>query len=365
MERAQYKVKAQNKLRRQTLSPQSLAKIQSRTQTKSTQQPKTRTSQTRAIPRTTTSTISKRSEERLKRLTGKYSVKQVSVQTKERPQIRQPTRKTRTSTLRTNTTNRRRQYKRQKVDKVAQREARQRAHYDTDRISKLKDIGSGRILIMVACGPSVRGAPLDKLTKLDKIDFMVINKAWGFDKNICPPGHEKIWPPRFWLFCDRSQYRRNMKAYDSYTGTIINSGSVRAPNKKNHVIVRHRGGKGFSRDLTLGFHIGRSSTFAAMQVAYYMNYDKVYIFGLDMAEVDGKLHSYGVNQDVKPENRKSRFPGEAEHYQFAAQLLTEKERKKFTICSSYNPWDFVKRYERLDQKEAPDIILKRHSQTQT
>lgn len=224
------------------------------------------------------------------------------------------------------------------------------------RITRIKDIGIGRVLVMIACGPSTKQAPLEKIIGHKLIDFMIINRAYGFYKNECPEKHQNIWPPKYWVMCDNSQYRRNTSAWSNYKGTIITSASVRERHP-NHVIIRHRGGKGFSKDLMKGYYIGRSTTYANMQTALYMSYDRIYIFGIDMNEVDGQLHHYGVNPDVAPKNRKGRFAEEAKHYEFATQSLSKVEMKKFTFCSSYNPFPFVDKYGRLDQKEAPDKIL--------
>lgn len=214
------------------------------------------------------------------------------------------------------------------------------------KVQKLKDTGKGRILVMVAPGPSILEADLGKLKDHPFIDIMCINKP-----------QTPVWPSKYWAFCDHTQYLRNEDAWQSYEGIILNSPNVTA-RKANQIVIKTKQGKGFSKDLSTGYYIGRSSTYANMQVAYYMNYDIIYIFGLDMTEVGGKLHSYGVNPDVSPENRKARFSAEAEHYLFAGQNLPEEIRMKFIICSTYNPFSFVDYFKRLDQKIAVDLIIK-------
>lgn len=250
-----------------------------------------------------------------------------------------------------------REYKKQKIE-PKRLPISDRRNFDkyNQRILDIKGIGKGRVLIMIACGPSVLEAPLELLIDHPKIDFMAINKPYGF--NTGPKKHRGIWPTKFWVFCDHSQYNRNQDAWNSYGGTIINSPAVRAK-RNNQIIIRNIPGKGFSKDLSRGYHIGRSTTYANMQTAYWLGYDKVYIFGLDMCEIDGKLHHYGVNPDVSSQNRKSRFANEAEYYAMAANLLPKPEKEKFVICSSYNPWGFVKQFGYLHQKEAPPKILDR------
>ena len=40
------------------------------------------------------------------------------------------------------------------------------------------------------------------------------------------------------------------------------------------------------------------------------------------------------------------------------------ERKKFVFCSEYNPWPFVKEFERMDHRKAVDHILEKANQMQ-
>jgi hypothetical protein len=109
--------------------------------------------------------------------------------------------------------------------------------------------------------------------------------------------------------------------------------------------------------MSKGFYIGKSTTFSAMQVAAWMGYEKIYIFGCDMCRVGKKLHSYGVNPDVPEKVRERRFKKEAEFYDVASKIMGEGLRKKYVFCSSYNPWPFVDKFERIDQKKAIDIII--------
>jgi hypothetical protein len=214
------------------------------------------------------------------------------------------------------------------------------------KIPTLKDIGIGRILIIIAAGPSVNEVDLTPLKDHPLIDMMCINKPY-----------KSVWPTKFWAFCDHTQYTRNEDAWNTYNGIIINSPNVSA-RKTNQIIIRTRHGKGFSRDIVGGYHIGRSSTYANMQVALFMNYDKIFIFGLDMTEVNGQLHHYGVNPDVNPENRKTRFQAEAENYIWAGQNLPVDVRKRYYICSAYNPWEFCQMFNKMDHKTAvKDILL--------
>jgi len=213
------------------------------------------------------------------------------------------------------------------------------------KINDLKDVGRGRILVMVACGPSINEIDIKKFDKVKNLDIMVINKPI-LEIN-----------PKYWAFCDHSQYHRNKDVWYSYGELTITSNNVRAT-KPNQVTIHAHQGKGIKRNLTEGYIIGRSSVYANMQTAIWMNYDKVYIFGVDMCEVDGKLHHYGVNPDVPEERRKERFQFEASHYDRMVQVLPDEIKEKIFFCSRYNPYKFVERFNKLDHVLALDIILK-------
>jgi hypothetical protein len=167
-----------------------------------------------------------------------------------------------------------------------------------------------------------------------------------------------LWPTTYWTFFDISQLRRHEDIWNGYNGVIFNSTSIKRQ-KLTSLQLKNLGGQGFSKDLTKGIHIGRSSVYAAMQLAHWMEYDKVFIFGVDMNPegIDGKLHFYGVNPDVDPNKRKERFKNEAEFYEYAANILSDAEKAKYVFCSSANNWPFTNKYNKLRHEIAVQQIL--------
>jgi hypothetical protein len=206
-----------------------------------------------------------------------------------------------------------------------------------DKLLNLKDSGVGRYLVILACGPSVKYAKIEQFKDHPFIDVMTINKP-----------NMRLWPTKYWAFCDQSQYKRNMNHFKSYRGTLINASSVKV-DKDNQVIIRNIHGRGFSKDLLNGYYLGRSTTYANLQTAHWMNYDKVFIFGCDMAKV--------VNPDVREKIRESRFQFEAEHYDVAAEQLSAGRRKRFYFCSRHNPWPFIKKFNKMDERTAVGEII--------
>jgi hypothetical protein len=223
----------------------------------------------------------------------------------------------------------------------------------TDKIRSFRGIGQGRILIILACGPSVNDAKIQELIGHPKIDILCINKP-----------EPRAWPSKYWMLCDQSQYMRNQDAWASYHGIIICASSVRATHP-DQVMVRTISGKGFSRDMTKGLHVGRSTTYASMQMGLYMGYSKIYIFGCDMSSVNGQMHRYGQNPDVTNDNRAKRFAKEAENFEFGTSSLNSGEKNKFTFCSRHNPFSFTKQYENLDERDAHETILVKANELMT
>lgn len=217
------------------------------------------------------------------------------------------------------------------------------------KIRELKDSGVGRLLIVIGNGPSILNADLEQLKNVASIDIMSINKP-----------DSRLWPTKYWLFCDKSQHKRNIDKWEKYNGVLINTPSI--PSRPNSIhVINLTNRPGFSKNLLDGFFLGKSSVFCSMQVAHWMNYDHVYIFGCDMGTVmiDNKpmLHFYGKNPDVVDDNRMRRFSEEAKSYEYAANVLSREERSKYTFCTSHNKFQFVNQFNRLDEKVAVGHIL--------
>jgi hypothetical protein len=219
-----------------------------------------------------------------------------------------------------------------------------------DSIAKSKKysgIGRNKLLAIIGNGPSISEAPLEKLKGHPKIDVFSVNMP-----------DSRVWPTAYWSFFDQSQLRRHAKLWQSYNGAIFNSTSIRE-SRPGTILLKNFPGKGWSRDISKGIHIGRSSVYASMQIGMYMEYEQIYVFGCDMNPdgLDGKLHFYGVNPDVEPKIRSTRFERESDFYENAASILTEAERKKFTFATEYNPWGFVKKYSQTSHKTAVDEMI--------
>lgn len=224
-----------------------------------------------------------------------------------------------------------------------------------ESIAKIKEIrnkGRGRILVIIGNGPSLSEVPIAQLKNAPRLDTLSINRP-----------DPRIWPTSHWAFFDRSQLRRHQNLWDSFEGVMFNSTAIKEQKTKSMQFT-NRAGVGFSHDLVEGIYIGYSSVYASIQIALWMDYDHVYIFGCDMNPdgLDGKMHFYGVNPDVEPGLRGQRFQREEKSYQYAANNLREEVRRKITFCTDYNPWGFIKSFNQMSHKTAVEHILNHASQ---
>ena len=215
---------------------------------------------------------------------------------------------------------------------------------DVQAIVRLKDTCRNRILVIMGNGPSLAEVDTSKLVGLEYVDTLIVNKP-----------DERCWPTNYWVFFDASQYQRNKDKWESYNGTIFTSNAIKAEKPKS-IKLKNVPTGGFQRDLSKGIHIGRSSVYASIQIGIWLGYQRIYILGCDMSDVAGKVHYYGVNPDVNPEERKRRFDGEAKFYSDAVKSLSESERNNIIFCSSYLKYQFVNKYQKIDHKFAIEFI---------
>jgi len=214
------------------------------------------------------------------------------------------------------------------------------------RIRSLRNVGLGKILVIIANGPSILEAKLEEL-KHHRIHTMMINRPF-----------EPVWPTTYWSLYDAAQFRLNSHFWDHYGGICINSTSIGRQTDKS-LQIKNIGGKHFSRDMTAGICIGMSSTYGNMQIAHWMGYSHTYIFGVDMSKtaIDGKYHHYGTNTAVDMNKRIAKFDNEAKYYDEGAKQLSDEERSKYTFCSSYLQYPFKDKFKHLDHRLAVPIIL--------
>jgi hypothetical protein len=210
------------------------------------------------------------------------------------------------------------------------------------KIAAIKGQGKGKILVIIGNGPSILEADLGKLRDQPNIELLTINKP-----------DQRVWPTHYWSFFDRHE-----SLWNSYEGYVFNSTAIKRQ-KARSIQFKNIGGKDWSHNLLQGLNIGRSSVYASMQIALWLGHEHVYIFGCDMnpAGLNGQLHFYGQNPDVPPEVRRERFAKEAEFYDHAADKITPTACLKFTFCSAYNPHSFVNKFNKLDHRDAVDLIL--------
>lgn len=222
-----------------------------------------------------------------------------------------------------------------------------------EAILSLRNRGVGRLLVVVACGPSIMEAELPRLMHHPLIDTLSINTP-----------DPRIFPTTYWAFADDEVYDRDPELVRSYQGILLNAwGVVRnRPEmaRPNQVLMTYQDAvqTPFSRNMLRGVVLGCSTTFANLQVAFWMNYDRVFVFGCDMCKPPSAegLHFHS-RHEMEPGERLKRFEIEAGFFQGGADELSRAERRKIVFCSAYNPWPFMRSFQQLDHRRAVDQIL--------
>lgn len=212
-------------------------------------------------------------------------------------------------------------------------------------IKNLQNKSVGKYLFILGNGPSLNSVDTQYLSKIDNTEMCTINVPDG-----------RCWPTKYWAFYDISQFNMHRELYESFTGTIFNSTTIKGENP-NSIKFKYLSGLGYSRDAVTGIYVGMSSVYATIQIAMYMNFDKIFVLGCDMNDkIDkSKTHFYGVNPKVKPDTRLDRFKKEANWYDRMADTLSQEERNKIVFCSKgINNWRFMDYFPTLK----PDEVVK-------
>jgi len=217
-------------------------------------------------------------------------------------------------------------------------------------ITNLKGKGTGKKLVICCNGPSIADAPLEKLKGAPGVEFMAINVP-----------DPRVWPTEYWILQDSVSMMRPecINFMSGYQGIVITNHVIKKNARFRHLVrVLIRRGGGISRDMLRGLCMGASSGYVALQIALYMGHKDIYYFGLDMAaSEDGEMWSFGENTGISEEERGKKFSSDAEFWKGGADKLTTEERAHVYICSSLNPWPFVKKFNQLSPEKGVESIL--------
>lgn len=135
------------------------------------------------------------------------------------------------------------------------------------KIRNIQNSGIGRILVIIGNGPSIGEIDLAQLKGINKVDILSINQP-----------DQRVWPTKYWSFFDRSQLRRHQALWESFDGYLFNSTSIKEQRPQSMQFKNFQG-QGWSKNVVDGLYIGRSSVYATMQIALWMNFKKIFIFG--------------------------------------------------------------------------------------
>ena len=144
----------------------------------------------------------------------------------------------------------------------------------TSRLDRFRDCHQGETLVLVCNGPS-----------LNQTDFSLIRRQTCMGLNKIHLGLKRFaFQPRYFVAINERVLSQSAKEIGSLNSIRfikdIGEGNP-IPESALTYHIRPRTEARFHTDLTRGFHEGYTVTFAALQIAYFMGFEKVVIVGMD------------------------------------------------------------------------------------
>ena len=166
-------------------------------------------------------------------------------------------------------------------------------------------------LLIIASGPSVNEV---NLSLFSDFHVMIINR----------PAPIKA---TYWHLNDRDiviKYQNELKSFD---GLILTNTGCKIPLKNVKYFAIKRG-MGWT-DEPNHYHLARTSTWSAMQVAVKLGYKKIVVIGIDQGFTNKPY--YGDHEYMaEPEHRQNKFNGEAA----AFEHFPQEHQDKFLFCAN-------------------------------
>lgn len=162
---------------------------------------------------------------------------------------------------------------------ISQSDIEPKPEYDwlaiANRLERFRARHKGEDLILICNGPSLNKTDFGKLRKKN---IMGLNKIYlGFSKY-------KLYP-RYYLAVNQQVISQSSSAIkDLKCVNFIASGDYHGKIQSStltHWIKADLPPMGFSKDICLGMHQGWTVTHAALQIAYFMAFQRVIIIGMD------------------------------------------------------------------------------------
>ena len=207
-------------------------------------------------------------------------------------------------------------------------------------IIKYRNWGIGKQLLILGNGPSLNRISVESV-KSRGLTCMGVNNI-----------KDDFWQPEFWSVNDTQKALELKKQIGNYKGTIF-SVLPKKTTLGEFIKLKNISTTQWSTDLSNGVVLGRSTVFLCLQVAFWMNFDKIFVAGIDMnPRESGNLHFYGTNTTIDPEKRKGRFINESVCYDNMIKSLSSTDLEKITLCvKGINPWPFASKLNNITPEE--------------
>jgi len=183
-------------------------------------------------------------------------------------------------------------------------------------------MNKSKSIVIIANGPSRVEMALEELDS--HIDTLTINVP-----------DMRVFPSTFWMMLDYNVVKRHEDLLNDYKGKFLCSSAVLNKYHGPHTLVKCKQGFGFSIRTGQKLFIGHSTTYVAAQGAFVQGYDKIFIVGMDIGKVNGKLYEWGGNPYVSDSKRINRFIDEAKYWNWLSNYFPRSFRNRIYLCSKY------------------------------
>lgn len=179
--------------------------------------------------------------------------------------------------------------------------------YHNLNIEKFKNIHKGKRCFIVATGPSLAVEDLNTLEDNGELCISMNTINYIFDKT--------SWRPDYYITTDRTEMIENRRALQDMDGRpcfIADSFDrfCQEEHEENVYIYhlgklwRHKGLIPFSTDFSRTVYNTATVTYAAMELAVYLGFDKIYLLGVDATGINGDNEEYAHFHEMSSTNTK-------------------------------------------------------------
>lgn len=213
--------------------------------------------------------------------------------------------------------------------------------YQNNELKKFKDINKGKRCFIVGNAPSLKYEDLEMLHNMKEVCFGV-NRIYRAFENT-------DWRPTYYVAVDHEICKNDCDIIENINSIKFVRHFFNNINWKDNNIYQFGGLSSknieFSNDISDGIYIGNTVIYDALQIAYYMGFNEVYLLGVDL-DFSKKINEEGRHFYEYHNDKERLHEGNLNHilmsFACAAQIF-ENEGIILRNLSRAGEWQEIKR----------------------